>query len=101
MFFNENINIGNLIIITVSVLIVGFWFLITSSTTTSSNEEDTNKKHVRFVDENTNIMSIIEETKKSIVKFIKNILFKTHVENGILKTTKYTSDSSYAEFFDK
>uniref|UniRef100_A0A6C0HYL7 Uncharacterized protein n=1 Tax=viral metagenome TaxID=1070528 RepID=A0A6C0HYL7_9ZZZZ len=84
----EDINICDSIIFVVSILIVAFVFTSTRET----------EKHVRFADND--IFTMLEETKKSIIKFVKNMFFKTHIENGILKTTKYTSDSSYSEFFE-
>jgi hypothetical protein len=63
------------------------------------------KKHVRFSDDTVNsgdnIMNgrWLENWKNYIIQHIKKMFFHSHIENGILKTTRYTSDSPYAEIF--
>ena len=81
--------------VAISMIIILILWLILSFL--KENSTATNEKHVRFADEP---YIWWKEWKNSIIKFVKKICFTTHVENGILKSRKYTSDSQYAEIFD-
>ena len=76
------------IIILILFLYFGWWLWNTYSC------RQIEEKHVRFSDD-IGINDYIVWLKKRI----KNIFFHSHIENGILKSRRYTSDSPYAEIF--
>ena len=76
------------IIVIVSVCIV--WYVILPTT---------KEKHVHFADEYSMDWKW-KEWKHDFMSYIKRVFFKSRVENGILKTTRYTSDSEYAKMFE-
>jgi len=69
------------------------WFIL-SWQFTEKNEPT--EKHVHFSDDYFNKW---KEWKTYIMDYVKGLFFKSHVENGILKSTRYMSDSLYAEMF--
>lgn len=91
MFDEEN---SNIIVIAIFLFLFAVYIYWVPS---STPEQKTKEKHVRFVDDN---MNLFHETKTSIIHYIKSLFFKSHVQNGILKSTKYTADSTYAQLFD-
>jgi hypothetical protein len=88
--FNEE-NHGIIVIVIFCILFAIYIYLVPSS----MEEKEKHVKHVHFSDDT----NIFYQTKTSILQYIKSIFFKSHIQNGILKSTKYTSDSSYAELF--
>lgn len=80
------------VIMTVSLILL--WYILPFQL-----QKTEQQKHVRFSDED-DFFSRLKEWKNRVIHFVKNIFFNSRVENGILKSTRYTSDSKYAELFD-
>jgi hypothetical protein len=78
-----------------NIIIVVFLFFFAIYVYWVPTTSQLQEKHVRFSDDN-----LFHETKQSIIQYIKSLFFGSRVQNGILKSTKYTSDSSYAQIFE-